>query len=43
MYSINYYIKRMQKEKHNGSINKYTKKHPEFQVYARYTNMNLKH
>ena len=25
---------RMQKEKHNGSINKYTKKHPGFQVHA---------
>ena len=35
MYSINCYTNRMQKEKHNGSTNKYTQKYPEFQVHAR--------
>ena len=39
MYSINYYTNRMQKEKHNGSTNKYTQKHPEFQVHARKKNV----
>ena len=35
MYSINCYTNRMQKEKRNGFNYKYTKKYPQFQVYAR--------